>query len=507
MTKVYGETDKINKSSLAELDSIYDFKCEGRDLIPADLSSRLAAVTFSTGREVSVYLNRRGRVVAVCVGDAKTAPLPALSERRDESSAGRLSGLRCLHTHPNGDSHPSQVDISSLKALKLDAMIVIAVSDKYDSARETHVDSASVTILEREEGSNELSSSETFGPFRNGSSRPNALWDEILFVDRVNSNTSEINTFSNAIEKAVLAGLDRGVDTDGTASELIDELAELAESAGLFVVHKMLQKRARPESATFVGKGFAEEMSLIAHSLSAEVIVIDDELSGAQIRNLEKLSGLKVIDRTTLILEIFAKRARTGEGKAQVELAQLKYRLPRLMGMGKVLSRLGGGIGTRGPGEKKLETDRRHLRKRITTLEHELQNLEKRRSIVRETRKKSSIPVIAIVGYTNAGKSTLLNRLCDSDVLAENILFATLDPTTRSFTLPNAQEVLFTDTVGFIRKLPHDLIEAFKSTLEEAVHCDLLLHVADVSSTEVDNQISVVTVSYTHLTLPTIYSV
>ena len=485
MTKVHGEVDKISKNTLAELDSWYDFKAEGRDLIPFELSERLAAATQSTGREISVYLNRRGRVVAVSVGDAKTAPLPSLSERRGESNDGRLSGLRCIHTHPNGSSMPSSVDIASMKTLKLDAMIVLAVGETFEST--------SVTLLERDPNTNELNSSVTFGPYKPESTAPNKLWDEILYIDKGTiSGTSEENAFVPREEKCILAGLDKGLNLEGSAQELIDELEELAETAGLQVVYKMLQKRTRPESATYVGKGFAEEMSLLAQSLQAEVIVLDDELSGAQIRNLENLSGKKVIDRTTLILDIFAQRARTGEGKAQVELAQLKYRLPRLMGLGKVLSRLGGGIGTRGPGEKKLETDRRHLRKRVTFLEQELKALERRRSLNRETRNKTAIPVIAIVGYTNAGKSTLINTLCNSDIFAEDKLFATLDPTTRSLVLPDGQEALFTDTVGFIRKLPHDLVEAFKSTLEEAVHSDVLVHVADVSSLEVMNHINVV---------------
>jgi len=369
---------------------------------------------------------------------------------------------------------------------------VLGVGEAYNPETETYITSTSATLLERDFATAQLSSSVTFGPYSSTSSRPNQLWDEILYIDKISGDSSEVNSFAQHEEKCILVGLDMGDNSEGSAQELIAELAELAETAGLLVVHKMLQKRNRPESATYVGKGFAEEMSLIAQSLAAQVIVIDAELSGAQIRNLEGLSGKKVVDRTTLILDIFAQRARSGEGKAQVELAQLKYRLPRLMGMGKVLSRLGGGIGTRGPGEKKLETDRRHLRKRITTLEHELKLLEKRRGLHRETRQKSAIPVVAIVGYTNAGKSTLINTLCDSDIFVENKLFATLDPTTRALILPDGQEVLFTDTVGFIRKLPHDLIEAFKSTLEEAVHCDLLIHVADVSSPEFDNHIKVV---------------
>jgi len=216
------------------------------------------------------------------------------------------------------------------------------------------------------------------------------------------------------------------------------------------------------------------------------------ELSGAQTRNIEDVVGIKVVDRTTLILDIFAQRARSKEGKLQVELAQLKYRLPRLIGLGGQLSRLGGGIGTRGPGEKKLEVDRRHIKRRIRFLEWELDNLSTRREFARDRRRKNTVPVIALVGYTNVGKSTLMNTLCKTEVFAENKLFATLDPTTRKLNLPNGREALLVDTVGFIRKLPHELVEAFKSTMEEAVYADILAHVVDISSQEAEEQISVV---------------
>lgn len=290
-------------------------------------------------------------------------------------------------------------------------------------------------------------------------------------------------------EKAILIGIETG---DGNGESLLDELGELVNSAGAQVSQKFLQKRSTPDSAHYIGKGKLEEISQFAEANDVNLLVFDDELSGAQIRNIENSTSLKVVDRTTIILDIFAKRARSKEGRLQVELAQQKYRLPRLMGVGTELSRLGGGIGTRGPGETKLETDRRHIRKRVSFLERELKELGKRRSFQRQSRKKNEVPVIALVGYTNTGKSTILNTLCNSQVIAENMLFATLDPTARKLLLPSGRESVLIDTVGFIRKLPHDLVDAFKSTLEEVVEADLLLHVADINNPEVEEQIKVV---------------
>jgi GTP-binding protein HflX len=241
-----------------------------------------------------------------------------------------------------------------------------------------------------------------------------------------------------------------------------------------------------------VGKGKIEELSMMCQASDVQLLIFDNELSGAQIRNIEQVTGARVIDRSALILDIFAQRAISKEGKLQVELAQLKYKLPRLTGQGVELSRLGGGIGTRGPGEKKLEVDKRHIRRRITSLEQELEQLEKRRDYMRGSREKNNTPIIAIVGYTNAGKSTLMNKLCGSSVFVEDKLFATLDPSARKLELADGRDAVLIDTVGFIRKLPHDLIEAFKSTLEEAVHADMLLHVVDASNENAVIQIGVV---------------
>ena len=288
--------------------------------------------------------------------------------------------------------------------------------------------------------------------------------------------------------RTVLACVDTG-EFDAEAS--LAELAELAATANAEVVGEVLQKKQSYDPATCMGAGRLEELKEQLEALEAELVIFDHELSGVQVRNIEQILDVRVIDRTTLILDIFAQRARTKEGKLQVELAQQKYRLPRLTGMGTALSRLGGGIGTRGPGETKLETDKRHIRKRISALEDALEQLKKHRDFSRSRRKKDGVLCAAIVGYTNVGKSTLLNALTDAGVLAENKLFATLDITSRSIELPDGRSVLLIDTVGLIRRLPHDLVEAFKSTLEEAASADIILNVQDLSSPEREEQAQV----------------
>ncbi|MBS4932993.1 MAG: GTPase HflX [Clostridiales bacterium] len=291
-------------------------------------------------------------------------------------------------------------------------------------------------------------------------------------------------------EKVVLVSVNEGELYD--AEESLDELEELVATAGAQVVGRIIQNLEHANLATYVGKGKLEEVQMMLTATGATGIVCDDELSPAQIKNLENSLDTKIMDRTLIILDIFAGRARTKEGKIQVELAQLKYRSSRLIGLGNSLSRLGGGIGTRGPGEKKLEIDRRLIRDRISQLTKELQEVKKNRDVQRQLRSKQKTPVICIAGYTNAGKSTLLNRLTKAGVLEEDKLFATLDPTTRNLKLPKGQEILLTDTVGFIRKLPHHLVEAFRSTLEEAKYSDMILHVVDCSNPQMEKQMEAV---------------
>ena len=291
-------------------------------------------------------------------------------------------------------------------------------------------------------------------------------------------------------ERVILVAVSTGEDDDTAAS--VDELEELASTAGAVTVGRVIQNRENVHPGTYLGKGKIEEVKELLWELDATGIICDDELSPAQLKNLEDALDTKVMDRTMVILDIFASRARTREGKIQVELAQLRYRAVRLVGLRNSLSRLGGGIGTRGPGEKKLEVDRRLIHERISQLKSELEDVKRRREVVRKKRENGGALTAAIVGYTNAGKSTLLNRLTQAGILAEDKLFATLDPTTRVLTLPGGERVLLTDTVGFIRKLPHHLIEAFKSTLEEAKYSDVILHVVDCSNPQMDMQMHVV---------------
>ncbi len=298
-------------------------------------------------------------------------------------------------------------------------------------------------------------------------------------------------------ERVILVAVSDG--DEEKVNESLDELSELVSTAGAETVGRMIQNREKIHPGTYIGKGKIEELKLYIESMEATGIVCDDELSPAQLKNLEDELDTKIMDRTLVILDIFAGRALTREGKIQVELAQLKYRSARLVGLRSSLSRLGGGIGTRGPGEKKLEIDRRLIQDRIAALKHDVEEMERHRTLARDKRSKNSVPVVAIVGYTNAGKSSLLNKLTDAGILAEDKLFATLDPTTRSYNLPSGQEVLLTDTVGFIRKLPHHLIDAFRSTLEEAKYADIILHVVDSYNPQIDAQMEIVYDTLDHL--------
>jgi GTPase len=447
--------------------------------VPVTLAETIARISFDINREISVLINRRGIVVDISIGDSGTVSLPQLDSRRGET---RLSAIRCIHTHPGGNGQLSQVDISTLQKLRLDAMIAIGIVE----GQITEIFAGCLTIDQEVD---------VYGPFTLGEARLNYMYTLIEDIDA--SARADIYKNEETAEKAILVGLETSkIRLENTsqrdAEDSLAELEELANTAGAIVLDKILQHKQTQDSAYYVGKGKIEELSLMCQATDVQLLIFDNELSGAQIRNIEEMTGARVIDRTTLILDIFAQRAISKEGKLQVELAQLKYKLPRLTGQGIELSRLGGGIGTRGPGEKKLEVDKRHIRRRVTYLEQELKLLEKRRDFMRGSREKNNTPVIAIVGYTNAGKSTLMNKLCGSSVFVEDKLFATLDPSARKLIMSDGREAVLIDTVGFIRKLPHDLIEAFKSTLEEATHADMLLHVVDASNETAAMQIGVV---------------
>ncbi len=472
MKDINGNTAGIRRVLLEEMSTLYDYKEEG--FLSPELVERLCAYTAAIGREISVYIARDGHIADVSVGDWSKVDTPAMRLVRNTS---RLSGVRCVHTHPNGNGTLSDVDIGTLKSFKLDAMAALGVFE------DGHAGTLYVALIG--EPKNDDFETPVFGPYN-----PFRLpQDELLGLMReadLRLKSVNTDTKKDRPERAVLVGVVQG------EYDTLKELAALAETAGAQVIATERQSRASADGATYVGKGKAEELCLMANASDADLFIFDDELTAVQLRNLEEIIGRKVIDRTTLILDIFASSAKTREGRLQVELAQLKYRLPRLIGMGQAMSRLGGGIGTKGPGEKKLEIDRRRIRRRIYELECEISELTKQRALRREQRKKNNVPVVALVGYTNAGKSTLLNAVSGSNVLAEDKLFATLDPVVRSVKLESGMEVLFTDTVGFINKLPHDLVDAFRSTLEEVQHADMILHVIDVSSAYYDAQIRIV---------------
>ncbi|WP_242987427.1 GTPase HflX [Anaerobacterium chartisolvens] len=478
-----GNVESLKKSVIDEIEQLYNLEISPDNFLPYELAEKLAHITDKINREIAVFINRRGSIVDISVGDSAKASIPDLETRRDMT---RLSGIRCIHTHPGGDARLSPVDISSLLKLRLDAMVALGV-------REGRVNEIYAALPERDE-TGIFARAQVYGPLELSSDGFRAFLGIIRDIDKPFGNMAY--DMGDEEEKAILVGLEtlqgRLVNGMSEGQRSLEELEELANTAGVRVVHKILQKRPSADSAFYIGSGMAESINVMRQAINANMVIFDDALSGAQVRNLENTTGVKVIDRTVLILDIFAQRARSREGKLQVELAQLKYRLPRLTGLGTVLSRLGGGIGTRGPGEKKLETDRRHIGRRMRSIERELKEIGKRREMLRESRKKDAHSTIALVGYTNAGKSTLMNKLCDAQVFAEDKLFATLDPTVRRLKLEDGREAMLIDTVGFIRKLPHELVEAFKSTLEEAVYADALIHVIDISSSEAEVQISVV---------------
>ena len=473
--KVHGNTAGVRDRMIADLEALYEEPVLATEFLPAALAEKMAQITGELNREILIYLSRTGRVEEVAVGDSGTVDLANIRLVRN---IDRLAGVRCIHTHPNGNGMLSEVDIGSLNALKLDAMCAIGVKD----GKPTSVYSAYIGDLVEERRETLI-----YGPYRHTHLPQQGLMEAIYEADRRLYSTTH-DVVQAAPERAVLAGIDQNAGYD-----TLDELAALCETAGLEVVGRSLQKKRAADNATYIGTGKADELRLLTSAAEADIVVFDDELTAIQMRNLENVLGLPIIDRTMLILDIFATRAQSREGKLQVELAQLQYRLPRLLGMGRVLSRQGAsGVGMRGPGEKKLEIDRRRIRRRIFELGQELAEVDKQRNLRRASRKNNPVPVVALVGYTNAGKSTLLNALSGSEALAEDKLFATLDPLVRKIKLPSGADCLLSDTVGFINKLPHDLVNAFRSTLEEVVDADLILHVVDASSPYFDVQMQVV---------------
>lgn len=478
--EVNGDLRNIKSYIVTELHSLYELQVPIGQISTREINEKLIVITELLDREVAVYVNRQGKVIQVSVGDSGTVDLPELKSR----TVNRLSGIRCIHTHPSGDTVLSNPDLSSLRRLRFDVMAAIGRDGK-----DIIGSIAFFTGETNEDGTPQL---QGFGPVEASVLQQINLTCLITSINKKLGRDTMSETAAQE-ERAILAGIEPIRQKQAWSSEeSLAELERLADTAGAVVVGRFIQRKEKPDPALFLGKGKVEEISMAIQNTDASLLILDDELTPSQQHNLEQFLGIKVIDRTALILDIFAQRAHSREGKLQVELAQLKYNLPRIGGQGLVLSRLGGGIGTRGPGETKLEVDRRRIYTRIHDIEAQIGQLKKQRELHRSRRKESRIPLAALVGYTNAGKSTLLNALSGSTVFAEDKLFATLDPTTRLVSLPDKQEVLLTDTVGFIQKLPHTLVTAFHATLEEVQQADLLLHVVDCSNENYELQIAAV---------------
>lgn len=466
---IHGNIEGIRASLLSEMEALYSVEIENDAFAPLDVLTTLAKFSAACKREISIYISRSGEVLDVSVGNIDRVHLPEMRLRR---SLNRLSGIRCLHTHPGGTPELSDVDLKALEALRLDAIAAVGVVGE----RITGIQAAFLS-----EGAQGLPVPQVTGVLALQFIPQQEWMERILAGDRLVFGSKDAE---DRPERAILVGIE--------SMESLEELRSLAETAGAEVVELLLQKRDKPENATFVGKGKAEQIALLTQGMDCDLLIFDDELTGSQVRSLESITGVKVIDRTTLILDIFAQRAGSRAGKLQVEIAQLAYQLPRLVGQGISLSRLGAGIGTRGPGETKLEVGRRRIRNRLSDLRKELAELDKQRATQRARRERNEIPVAALVGYTNTGKSSLLNALSGASAETENKLFVTLDPMIRRVSLPEGGEFLLVDTVGFIRKLPHTLVDAFRSTLEETLFADLLLIVSDAASEKMHEQRKVV---------------
>jgi len=478
MKRLFGNTAGLKSNQIRRLENLYRRRTPPEYLVTPELARDVSQLSHEIRRQIGLLVDRQGRVAHVVVGDNRRIVIPSTDDYR--AAPGRLNGLRCVHTHLNNEPL-SRDDLTDLALLRLDLMVAIGQSaDGYPLA---------VHVAHLLPGISERLPHRLLPPLAPGA----------LDIDCA----AMIHALENELER-VVSGRAAGAAPDrallisvSTVSrrrteESMAELKELARSGGIEVIGSVIQYRDTVDHRFLVGSGKLQDLAIHALQGGATILVFDQELNPSQIRSITDQIALKVIDRTQLILDIFAQRARSREGKLQVELAQLKYLLPRLLGKGTAMSRLAGGIGGRGPGETKLEVDRRRVRKRISQLETALEEVRRHRRQLRSQRDKKHLPVISIIGYTNAGKSTLLNSLTKSRVLAESRLFATLDPSSRRLRFPRDIEVIITDTVGFIRDLPQDLMVAFRATLEELDVADLLLHVIDISNPRVEDQIQAV---------------
>ncbi len=486
---------------MKQLQRLYHQRVPGDRITTPEFAQRLAAISTELNQPLCAYINRRGQVIRVGVGTPRQTQIPPLELPR--YGAERLSGIRCIATQMKSEP-PSEAALTAMALQRLDALIVLSLSGHGFERRgggstgyvkETYL--AQLVPLHNQDAQSLESGITTW------SVSPPLSVDVLTnqdFLDLVEGLEAEFRR--EFVAAQVDADQDRvllvGMITDGMTTEhfqdTVEELARLVDTAGGEVLHTLRQKRSRPHPQTVVGEGKVQEIALTAQTLGANLIVFDRDLTPAQVRNLETQIGIRVVDRTEVILDIFAQRAQSRAGKLQVELAQLEYMLPRLTGRGQAMSRLGGGIGTRGPGETKLETERRALGRRIARLQQEVDQLQAHRSRLRQHRQHREVPSVAIVGYTNAGKSTLLNALTNAEVYTADQLFATLDPTTRRLIIPDAvtgtpQSIVVTDTVGFIHELPASLMDAFRATLEEVTEADALLHVVDLSHPAWQSQI------------------
>ncbi len=468
-----GNTAGLKASHSKRLLATWRRRVQQRELISPELARHLTELSREIGRQLGVLLNRRGEVEHVIVGDARQLTLPDIGRAR--AGHARLRGLRLVHTHLK-DEPLTRDDLTDLVLLRLDAVAAVV-------AREDGLPGkVYVATLMPWNVNGELYRQEDAPSLYelqfDAQAQIAALEQEMARVAPVRAVGVE--------GRAILVGVHTGDRAAAEAS--LEELGELARTANVQVLDVILQGRREIDPRTLIGEGKLQEILVRSMALGADLLVFDRDLTPSQARHIGEATSLRILDRTQLILDIFARRAQSADGKLQVELAQLKYLLPRLVGRDESLSRLAGGIGGRGPGETKLEVDRRRVRERITALESRIDRLSTDRATRRRQRNRTAVPVISIVGYTNAGKSTLLNALTDSAVLAENKLFATLDPTSRRLKFPRDREVIITDTVGFIRDLPKDLVAAFRATLEELEDADLLLHVVDASDPRHDEQ-------------------
>ncbi len=471
MFEIHGHTEGIRQTELKRLQALYLSEFDADTFLTEDLALALADASARINRELAVYLSRGGEILDIVIGDTDTVDLPEYRLRRDERA---LSRVRVIHTHPSGTAQLSALDLTALASLRLDAICALGVSPL------GQVTGVSAAFLHGwENGVPAVEQTDIV---------PLSRLSRCRWMQRIEEADAALRGLpapaAEQPERALLVSI-----RDDRAFE---ELDALARTAGALPVGRVLQRRPKPDSASYVGAGKLREIALTAQTLNADLIIAEDELSGAQLHLIETQTGVRTIDRTALILDIFAQRARTREGQLQVSLAQLSYQASHLIGYGLSLSRLGGGIGTRGPGESKLEMDRRAIRRRRAQLTEQLEALKKQRDLQKKRRGRNEIPTAALVGYTNAGKSTLFNAMSGADVFVENQLFATLDATTRRISPNSGAAFLLSDTVGFISHLPTELIEAFQSTLEEAAEADLLLIVSDASNPDAAAQRAVV---------------